>query len=105
VSLATGTKLGPYEIVAPLAAGGMGEVYRATDTNLKRQAAIKVLPPAVAADMLLDYCPGHQRPFGAEAVEHRDDAAVHVRHVGERTARQRPLKSQDLERLRHVRVH
>ena len=45
-----GTRLGPYEIVASLGAGGMGEVYRATDTNLKRQVAIKVLPAAVAAD-------------------------------------------------------
>ncbi len=39
-----GTRLGPYEIVAPLAAGGMGEVYRATDTRLGREVAIKVLP-------------------------------------------------------------
>ena len=48
--LAPGTRLGPYEIVAPLGAGGMGEVYRATDTNLKRAVAIKVLPQSVAAD-------------------------------------------------------
>ena len=45
-----GTRLGPYEIVAPLGVGGMGEVYRATDVNLKRQVAIKVLPASVAAD-------------------------------------------------------
>src|SRR5262249_51801076 len=45
-----GTRLGPYEITAPLGVGGMGEVYRATDTNLKRQVAIKVLPGPVAAD-------------------------------------------------------
>ena len=45
-----GTRLGPYEIVALLGVGGMGEVYRATDTNLKRQVAIKVLPASVAAD-------------------------------------------------------
>ncbi|BCS32370.1 hypothetical protein TBR22_A15800 [Luteitalea sp. TBR-22] len=45
-----GTRLGPYQVVAKLGEGGMGEVYRATDTNLKRQVAIKVLPAAVAAD-------------------------------------------------------
>jgi eukaryotic-like serine/threonine-protein kinase len=48
--LGIGARLGPYEIVSPLGAGGMGEVYRATDTNLKRQVALKVLPAAVAAD-------------------------------------------------------
>src|ERR1044071_737802 len=50
MSLIAGTRLGPYEIVGPLGAGGMGEVYRATDTKLKRQVALKVLPPAVASD-------------------------------------------------------
>jgi serine/threonine-protein kinase len=50
VALAPGTRFGPYEISAQIGAGGMGEVYRATDTNLARQVAIKVLPQAVAAD-------------------------------------------------------
>jgi len=50
MSLAIGTRLGPHEIVAPLGAGGMGEVYRATDTRLRRQVAIKILPPALADD-------------------------------------------------------
>ena len=48
MSLATGQRIGPYEIVGPLGAGGMGEVYRATDTKLGRDAAIKVLPDALA---------------------------------------------------------
>src|SRR6185436_5254258 len=50
MSLIAGTRLGPYEITGPLGAGGMGEVYRALDTNLKRQVAIKVLPADVADD-------------------------------------------------------
>ena len=47
---ATGTRLGPYEILAPIGAGGMGEVYRARDRKLDRDVAIKVLPESVAAD-------------------------------------------------------
>ena len=50
MSLAPGTRLGPYEILAPIGAGGMGEVYRARDTKLKRDVAIKVLPEAFAGD-------------------------------------------------------
>jgi eukaryotic-like serine/threonine-protein kinase len=48
--LSAGTRLGPYEILAPLGAGGMGEVYRAKDTKLDREVAIKVLPAALAQD-------------------------------------------------------
>jgi serine/threonine protein kinase len=48
--LCVGDKLGPYEILAPLGAGGMGEVYRAKDTKLKRDVAVKVLPEAFARD-------------------------------------------------------
>src|SRR6202795_344585 len=48
--LSVGEKLGPYEIVAPLGAGGMGEVYRARDTKLEREVAIKVLPHLLAQD-------------------------------------------------------
>src|SRR5262245_40590012 len=48
--LAAGARLGPYEIVSPLGAGGMGEVYRARDMNLGRQVAIKILPDTVAHD-------------------------------------------------------
>src|SRR5215471_2701059 len=50
MSLLAGSRLGPYEIVAPLGAGGMGEVYRARDTRLAREVAIKVLPADVSAD-------------------------------------------------------
>ena len=49
-SLAASTRLGPYEVTAPLGAGGMGEVYRARDTRLDRDVAIKLLPPQLAAD-------------------------------------------------------
>jgi eukaryotic-like serine/threonine-protein kinase len=48
--LAPGTHLGPYEIGAPLGAGGMGEVYRARDTRLERRVAIKILPASISAD-------------------------------------------------------
>src|SRR6476469_702901 len=48
--LAAGTRLGPYEILGPLGAGGMGEVYQARDTRLDRTVAIKIMPDALAAD-------------------------------------------------------
>ena len=50
MALAVGARFGPYEMTGTLGAGGMGEVYRATDTNLKRAVAIKVLPESVATD-------------------------------------------------------
>jgi len=61
VALSSGSKLGPYEILGPLGAGGMGEVYRARDPRLDRDVAIKVLPEAVATD------PDRLRRFEKEA--------------------------------------
>ena len=58
--LVPGTKLGPYEIDAPLGAGGMGEVYRAKDTRLNRSVAIKILPAQFSAD------PVHKQRFERE---------------------------------------
>ena len=50
MALSAGDKLGPYEILAPIGKGGMGEVYKARDTRLKRDVAIKVLPQAFATE-------------------------------------------------------
>src|SRR5580700_12296418 len=50
MALTSGTKLGPYEIESPLGAGGMGEVYRARDTRLNRDVAVKILPASFSAD-------------------------------------------------------
>ena len=49
MTISVGTRLGPYEILAPIGAGGMGEVYRARDTRLERDVAVKVLPEGLAA--------------------------------------------------------
>jgi len=78
--LVQGTKLGPYEILAPLGAGGMGEVYRARDTRLGRDVAIKVLPESFARD------PERLRRFEQEArtiaaLNHPNLLAIH--DVGE----------------------
>jgi eukaryotic-like serine/threonine-protein kinase len=61
MTLGSGTRLGPYEILAPLGAGGMGEVYRARDTRLGREVALKVLPEALSSDT------GRLRRFEKEA--------------------------------------
>src|SRR5271165_4296537 len=61
MALTPGTKLGPYEIIAPLGAGGMGEVYRAKDTRLGRDVALKILPESFARE------PDRLRRFEQEA--------------------------------------
>ena len=80
VALSVGTRLGPYQIVAPLGAGGMGEVYRARDTRLDRLVAIKILAATLAAD------PQFQERFDREArtiskLDHPHICALH--DVGE----------------------
>src|SRR6476620_5644580 len=72
MSLSAGTRLGPYEILSALGAGGLGEVYRARDTRLDREVAIKVLPEAFAAD------PDRLRRFEHEA---RAIAALNHPHI------------------------
>jgi Tol biopolymer transport system component len=76
MAIVTGTRLGPYEILAPIGAGGMGEVYRARDTNLKRDVALKVLPEAFTHDS------GRMLRFQREAevlasLNHPNIATVH----------------------------
>ena len=72
MALTPGTTLGPYQIDAPLGAGGMGEVYKATDTRLDRTVAIKVLPEHVASD------PDLKQRFEREA---RTVAALNHPHI------------------------
>ena len=74
--LTASTRLGPYEVVAPLGAGGMGEVYRARDTRLGREVAVKVLPELFARD------PDRQARFEREAravaaLSHPNILAIH----------------------------
>src|SRR5512133_1178265 len=77
MALSPGTKLGPYEIVAPIGAGGMGEVFRARDSRLERDVAIKILPSHLSQD------PGALSRFDREAkavaaLSHSYILAIHV---------------------------
>jgi serine/threonine protein kinase len=76
MTLAPGTKLGPYEILAPLGAGGMGEVYRARDSRLGREVALKVLPESFSkdADRLRRF---EQEARAVAALNHPNILAIH----------------------------
>ena len=76
MALSPGTRLGPYEILSAIGAGGMGEVYRAEDSRLKRTVAIKVLAPDVAT------------PDRIERLEHEARAASAIFARPSRSARQ-----------------
>ena len=81
--LPSGTRLGPYEIVSPLGAGGMGEVYRARDTRLRRDVAIKVLPQAIGTGGAWERFEREAR--AASALNHPNICAVY--DVGEAEGR------------------
>jgi eukaryotic-like serine/threonine-protein kinase len=76
MAVSTGTKLGPYEILAPIGAGGMGEVYRAKDPRLGREVAIKVLPASFSqdADRLKRF---EQEARSASALNHPNIVTIH----------------------------
>jgi eukaryotic-like serine/threonine-protein kinase len=76
MTLVTGTRLGPYEIISPVGAGGMGEVYRARDTRLGRDVAVKVLPSLFADDeqRLLRF---EQEASAAGALNHPNILAIY----------------------------
>ena len=113
MSLSPGNRLGSYEIVAPLGAGGMGEVYRARDTKLNREVAIKILPDVIAHDservarftreaqtlaslnhpniaqiygIVEEDSPAHVHALVMELVEGEDLSTVIARHAGPGTA-------------------
>src|SRR5438876_11075501 len=76
MTLIAGTRLGPYEVQAPLGTGGMGEVYKARDSRLERLVAIKVLPPDKVAD------PARKQRFvqeakAASALNHPNIVTIH----------------------------
>ena len=96
MALIVGSKLGPYEILSAIGAGGMGEVYRARDDRLKRDVAIKVLPARFSAD------PERLRRFETEAqaagaLNHPNITAVY--DIGVRTTA-RPTSSRSCSKAR-----
>ena len=81
MALAPEFRIGVYEILSPLGAGGMGEVYRARDTKLKRDVALKVLPDAFSGD------PERMARFQREAEVLASLNHPHIAHYGLETAR------------------
>ena len=75
-ALTAGSRVGPYEIIAPLGAGGMGEVYRARDTRLRREVALKVLPADVAGDAARR-ARFEQEAHAAAALNHPNILGIH----------------------------
>ena len=92
MSLAPGTRLGSYEIVSAIGAGGMGEVYRARDTKLNRDVAIKVLPDLFALD------PDRRARFEREA---QTLAALNHPHIAQIYGIEALRQAQGGERARH----
>ena len=83
MTIAAGSRLGPYEILAPLGAGGMGEVWKARDTRLERTVAIKVLPQHLSASVEV------RQRFEREA---KTISALSHPHICALTARGRPSR-------------
>ena len=79
MTLSVGARLGPYEIVSAIGAGGMGEVYRARDTKLGRDVAIKVLPASMTTDT--ERLPGFRAKRRSRWLNHPNIAAIY--HVDE----------------------
>ena len=92
MTLGAGVRIGPYEIVSAIGAGGMGEVYRARDTRLQRDVALKLLPAGVSSD------PDRMARFeqearAAAALNHSNTLAVYVKLAGGATPEELLLKS------------
>ena len=68
MALAIGSRVGSYEVLAPIGAGGMGEVYRLRDTRLNRDVALKVLPDAVSGDATAAPASSARRSFSRRSI-------------------------------------
>src|SRR5271167_506604 len=103
--MATGAKLGPYEILDALGAGGMGEVYRARDTRLERTVAIKILPGQFSSDdpeevihRITDYraADKHDPVCYARHTVMKAQAEIQRRSAGARDAGLHPIQELDM---------